>query len=263
MNYKNKWVWITGASSGIGKQFAIDYANLGANLVLSARNMVALNELKVILQNQVKVIVQPLDLAKFDELPAIVNEMISVCGNIHLLINCGGISQRALAQNTDLSVDKRIMDINYLGTIHLSKLLIPHFIGQNGGQFAVITSLVGKFGSPLRTSYAASKHALHGFFDSLRAELFENNIKVTIICPGYIKTNISLNALTGSGEQQNKMDNAQANGMTVEVFSKKAIRAINSGKKEVYIGGKEVIMVYLKRYLPFLYHKIIRTVNVT
>ena len=263
MNYKNKWVWITGASSGIGKQFALDYAELGANLVLSARNVVALNELKVNLQEKVKVIVQPLDLAKFEEIPAIVENTISACSNIHLLINCGGISQRALANDTKLEVDRRIMDINYIGTIHLSKLLIPHFIEQKAGQFAVITSLVGKFGSPLRTSYAASKHALHGFFDSLRPELYENNIKVTLICPGYIKTNISLNALTGSGAQQNKMDNAQANGMSVETFSKKAVCAINSGKKEVYIGGKEVLMVYFKRYLPFLYHRIIRTVNVT
>ena len=263
MNYKNKWVWITGASSGIGKQFAIDYAQLGANLVLSARNAVALNELKVKLEDQVKVIVQPLDLGAHKSLPAIVEDTVNSCGNIHLLINCGGISQRALANDTQYEVDKRIMDINYLGTIYLSKLLIPHFIKQNSGQFAVITSLVGKFGSPLRTSYAASKHALHGFFESLRAELHKNNIQVTLICPGYIKTNISLNALTGSGAQQNKMDNAQENGMTVEVFSKKAVRAINAGKKEVYIGGKEVLMVYFKRYLPGLYYRIIRKVNVT
>ncbi len=263
MNYEKKWVWITGASSGIGKQFALDYASIGANLVLSARNAVALNELKAILETQVKVIVQPLDLANHESLPKIVADTIRQCGNVQLLINCGGISQRALANETHIDVDKKLMAINYLGTIYLSKLLIPHFIKQNSGHFAVITSLVGKFGSPLRTSYAASKHALHGFFESLRAELHTNNIKVTLICPGYIRTNISVNALTGTGQQQNKMDNAQANGMSVEVFSKKAVKAINSGKKEVYIGGKEVLMVYFRRYIPSLYHKIIKTVNVT
>lgn len=263
MDYKHKWVWITGASSGIGQQFAYDYALLGANLVLSARNTVALNEVMVKIGKDVKVIVQPLDLANHDELPTIVENVINKCGNIDLLINCGGISQRALAQDTSLDVDKKLMNINYFGTVHLSKLLIPHFIKQNSGHFVVITSLVGKFGSPLRTSYAAAKHALHGFFESLRAELSKNNVKVTLICPGYIKTNISLNALTGSGEAQNKMDNAQANGMTVETFSKKAIRAISRGKKEVYIGGKEVLMVYFKRYIPSLYYRIIRTVDVT
>lgn len=263
MNFKNKWVWITGASSGIGEQLAYDFSNNGANVVLSARNTVALNEVKAKCNKQSEILIQPLDLADHESLPAVVEDTQKKCGQIHLLVNNGGISQRGYAHETDFKVDKRIMDVNYLGTIYLSKLLIPHFKAQKVGQFAIISSVVGKFGSPLRTSYAASKHALHGFFESLQAELHSDNIKVTLICPGYIKTNISYNALTASGDKQGKMDDAQANGMTVETASKKIIKAIHSGKKEVYIGGKEVLMIYFRRYIPFLYYRIIRNVNVT
>ena len=119
-------------------------------------------------------------------------------------------------------------------------------------------------GTPLRSSYSASKHALHGFFDSLRAEIFKHNIKVTIACPGFVQTNVSINALTGNGTPQNKMDVATKNGLTAEEFAHKLLKAVNNEKQEVYIGGfKEVLAVYLKRFLPKLLSKIIRKAAVT
>ena len=137
-------------------------------------------------------------------------------------------------------------------------------IEKNSGHFVVITSIVGKIGTPLRSSYAASKHALHGFFDSLRAEVYQNNIKVTLACPGFVQTNVSLNALTADGTPQNKMDSATKNGLTPEVFAEKLLKAVRQEKEEVYIGGfKEKLAVYVKRLFPKLLSKMIRKLAVT
>ena len=193
-----------------------------------------------------------------------VTKALSFFGTIDILFNNGGISQRSLAKDTLISVDKKIMDINYLGTVALTKALLPHFIEQNKGHFVVTTSIVGKVGTPLRSSYAASKHALHGFFDSLRAEVYKNNIDVTLVCPGFVQTNVSKNALTGDGTPQNKMDKATDNGLTSEVFSKKMLKAVKNRKQEVYIGGfKEKLGVYTKRFFPKLLSIMIRKLAVT
>ena len=121
----------------------------------------------------------------------------------------------------------------------------------------------GKFGSPIRTSYAASKHALHGFYDGLRAELFDYNIGITLVCPGPINTSISENALTASGEKQGIKNDAIANGISPEVLAKKYIKALRKNKREVWIGKKEVFAIYVKRFFPGLFARIIRNVKVT
>jgi len=180
------------------------------------------------------------------------------------LVNNGGISQRSLASETSIAVDKRIMDINYLGTVALTKSVLPHFIENKNVQFVVTTSIVGKIGTPLRSSYAASKHALHGFFDSLRAENHKNNITVTLVCPGFVNTNVSINALTGDGSAQNKMDVATQNGIAPNRFAKKMAKAIYTKKEEVYIAGfKEKLAVYVKRFFPKLLSVMIRKLAVT
>jgi short-subunit dehydrogenase len=140
--------------------------------------------------------------------------------------------------------------------------LLPHFVARKQGHFVNISSLTGKFGTPYRSGYAASKHALHGFFDAVRAEHYRDNIKVTMICPGFIHTPITYSALTGDGTPLNKMDEAQYKGKPVDWCAKKIIRAIEREKQEVYIGGKEVLAVYLKRYLPSLFSKVIRSAAV-
>jgi short-subunit dehydrogenase len=130
------------------------------------------------------------------------------------------------------------------------------------GHIVTITSLTGKFGSPYRSSYAAAKHALHGFFDSLRAELAETAIKVTLICPGFIRTNVSRNALTGSGEKLGTLDEATDKGMAPERLARKILRTIETGKEEAYFGGKEVLGVYIKRFFPKYFSSIIKKAKV-
>ena len=205
-----------------------------------------------------------LDLEAHSTLRLKVDEAIQVFGKIDILINNGGISQRSLVENTQINVDKRIMDINYLGTVALTKAILPHFIKNKCGHFAVTTSIVGKIGTPLRSSYAASKHALHGFFDSLRAENYDNNITVTLICPGFINTNISKNALTGNGIPQGKMDKSTGNGISPNQCAKRMLNAIKKKKEEVYIAGvKEKLGVYIKRFYPKLFSILIRNIRVT
>lgn len=264
MDLKNKVIWITGASSGIGKSLATLLSSQNTKLILSSRNESLLNEVKNECIDKDKVKVLPLDLENYHDFDKKVKKAISFFGNIDVLINNGGISQRSLAKETTISVDKRIMDVNYLGTVALTKAVLPHFIENKKGQFVITTSIVGKIGTPLRSSYAASKHALHGFFDSLRAEVFQNNIKVTLVCPGFVQTNVSKNALTGDGSPQEIMDKATANGIHPDRFAELMIKAIKKEKEEVYIGGaKEKLAVYMKRFFPKFLSKMIRKIAVT
>lgn len=260
---KNKWVWITGASSGLGEAMAKEFARHGARLILSSRRIDELERVKEQCTGSPEVLIQVLDVREHEKMPEKVKEVLDRTGHVDILVNNAGISQRSLAKDTDFSVDKRIMDINFLGSVAISKAVLPHFLKRNKGQFVAISSVTGKLGTPLRSTYAASKHALHGFFDSLRAELHETGIDVTLICPGYIKTNISLNAVTGDGSPQNKMDDKQAQGMLPDTFAKKAVRGIASQKREMYIGGFELMGIYVKRFFPGLLAKIITKVNVT
>jgi short-subunit dehydrogenase len=264
MNLENKIIWITGASSGIGKSLAIELSKRNVKLILSSRNVVALEQVKRECSNFESIKIIPLDLENYKSLPLKVAEAIDAFGKIDILFNNGGISQRSLAKATSITVDERIIAINYLGTVALTKALLPHFIKNNSGYFVVTTSIVGKIGTPLRSSYAASKHALHGFFDSLRAEVYHNNIKVTLACPGFVKTNVSINALTGDGSAQNKMDNATKNGLTPTYFTKVLLKAVQNEKEEVYIGGfKEKLGVYTKRFFPKILSIMIRKMAVT
>lgn len=264
MNFNNKVIWVTGASSGIGKHLAIELSNLGAKLIISSRNVEALQTVKLLCKTPEHVKILSLDLENYNNLEPKVNEAIAAFNTINILVNNGGISQRSLAKNTNITVDKRILDINYLGTIALTKHVLPHFIKNKSGHFVVTTSIVGKIGTPLRSSYAASKHALHGFFDSLRAETFKDNISVTLVCPGFVKTNVSINALTGNGTAQKIMDKATENGIHPERFAKLMAKAIYYKKEEVYIAGfKEKLAVYTKCLFPKLLSKMIRKISVT
>ncbi|MGK0253478.1 MAG: dehydrogenase/reductase SDR family protein 7B [Mariniflexile sp.] len=264
MNFKNKIVWITGASSGIGKHLAIELSNQNAKLILSSRNKEALEQVKLLCKYPTDVQLLPIDLEDYNNFEPKVKQAISCFGRIDILVNNGGVSQRALAQDTDIAVDKRIMDINYLGTVALTKTLLPHFIKNKSGHFVVTTSIVGKIGTPLRSGYAASKHALHGFFDSLRSEIYKENIYVTLICPGFVQTNVSINALTANGTSNQTMDKATQNGIAPEYFAKLMVNAIHKKKQEVYIAGfKEKLGVYTKRFFPWLLSKMIQKLSVT
>lgn len=264
MPFNNKVVWITGASSGIGKALAIELSHQKATLILSSRNKAELELVKSECKTSSEVKIITLDLEDYINLQPKVDEVLACFGRVDVLVNNGGISQRSLVKDTQISVDKRIMDINYLGTVALSKAILPHFIENKSGQFVVTTSIVGKIGTPLRSSYAASKHALHGFFDSLRAEHHKDNISVTLVCPGFVNTNVSKNALIGDGSSQGKMDVATENGIQPDHFAKLMARAIQKKKEEVYIAGvKEKLGVFTKRFFPKLLSIMIRKLSVT
>jgi dehydrogenase/reductase SDR family protein 7B len=259
---KNKIVWITGASSGIGEALVYAYNKLGAKLIISSRNETELTCVKLNCINKETVQILVLDLEANGSLPAKAEQAIQLFGKIDLLINSGGISQRSLAMETDLTTEQRFMTINFWGTVILSKAVLQHMLKNGGGSIVAVSSLVGKFGTRFRSSYAASKHALHGYFDSLRIEIDHPNIHIMLACPGFIKTNVTINALTADGSSQGTMDKAQANGMPADVFASKLLKAIQAKKEEVYIGGKEVYGVLLKRLVPRLFSKIIKKAKV-
>lgn len=252
-------IWITGASNGIGRAMAIYYAEKGNSLILSSRNLKKLEEVSIICTQRgaPKVACYSLNMEIPEEIQSLSIQILQKEGIPSIIIHSAGISQRSLIIDTSMEVYRRIMEVDYFGAIHLSKILLPKMIENGGGKIVVISSLVGKFSTPLRSGYSAAKHALHGFFDALRTEHKNDNIKVCVICPGFIKTDISVNALLGNGEKQNVMDDAQARGMLPGAFAEKAVQAINRNKAEVYIGGKETLGVHLNRLFPKFFRSII------
>lgn len=263
MSITGRVVWITGASSGIGEAMAYAFAGRGAQLVLSARNTERLQEVKARCSYPDRHLILPLDLDDSAAFSEKVQSVLDALGRIDILINNGGISQRSPAAETNLETDRRIMETNFFGTVALTKAVLPSMLKITSGQIVVISSLAGKFGTPLRSTYSASKHALQGFFDSLRAELSEKGIRVLIVCPGFIRTSISINALCADGSCHGVMDDAQAAGLAPEVCAEKIIQAIEKGKDEVLIGGKELLGVYLKRFVPGIFNRIIAKAKVT
>ena len=259
---KKNVIWITGASSGIGAELAKQYAERGNQLILSARREKALQQVKESCNHQDNIAILPLDLKDFNAMESHVKKALSFFGCIDLLINNGGVSQRSLIEETQFEVYQELININYLGTIALTKALLPHFIKRKKGHFAVVTSVMGKFGSPYRSGYCGAKHALHGFFDVLRMEHQKDNVSVTIICPGFVQTNVTINALTGNGDRLNHDDPGTQNGLEVAFFCKKMIRAIHNNKWEVSFGKKEKLGVFLKRFSQKLLHFIVLRSNV-
>ena len=261
--FSDRVVWITGASSGIGKALAVELARRGARIVLSSRKLDELNAVKKDLPRAESHFVLPLDLGSGSSFNAETEQVVMQFKRIDYLFNCGGISQRSAAAETQLEVDRKIMEVNYFGTIALTKAVLPIMQKQRSGHIIAISSIAGKFGFFLRSAYSASKHALHGFFESLYLEEEKKNIKVTIACPGKINTNISLNALTGDGKAHDVMDHNQETGMSAEECARQILKAVEKGKIEVLIGNKEIKAVTLKRFFPSLFWKVIRKQKAT
>ncbi|TFV97894.1 SDR family oxidoreductase [Algoriphagus kandeliae] len=255
-------IWITGASSGIGEACAKKFCQEGYQVIISSRKEAELERVKNTCIHPDRVKILPLDLADQSDFEHTVKQAVSLFGKVDILLHNGGISQRSLIKETDLEVDRKLMEVNFFGTVALTKAILPYFMERKSGHFAVVTSLVGKFASPYRSAYAASKHALHGFFDTLRAEHYQDNIAVTLICPGFIRTQVSVNALTGDGSSLGKMDDAQAKGMSPESCANAIFKAIQKQKEEVLVGGKEIYAVYLKRFFPHIFSKILRKAKV-
>jgi short-subunit dehydrogenase len=263
----SKVIWLTGASSGIGEALAYELSRYKIKLILSARRKEELERVKgnchPMAQSTIRIL--PLDLAEGSTLKLTTEAAIQLFGQVDILINNGGISQRSLAKETILDADRKIMEVDYFGTLALTKYLLPHFLKRKTGHFVTVSSVMGHIGTPYRSGYAAAKHALHGFFDSLRAEVWKDSksIYVTMICPGWVRTNISMNALIGDGSKLNQMDSTTHDGLDPKEVAKRIIAAINNKKNEVYVGGlKEVFAIYLKRFLPGLFARVVRNAKV-
>ena len=257
--FKGKVVWITGASSGIGEALAKQFAVAGSRLILSSRREEELKRVAALCSAAEAVSVLPLDLSKPELMNDAAQKALGLGGPIDVMVHNGGVSQRAFAADTDYLVDDLIMRTNYLGPVALTKALLPSMRARRQGHFVVVTSVLGKFGFPGRSAYCASKHALHGFFDTLRAEVSNEGIQVTLVLPGWVRTNVSKNALTASGVPHGRMESGTAGGLTPERCAERIIAAAEDGKAEVDIVRlKENAALYLNRFAPIVLRRLLR-----
>lgn len=261
---EKKVVWITGASSGLGEAMAREFNRKGTRVILSARRVEELERVRDACEDaEESVRILPLDVAEPDTFEEKVKRAVEFYGSVDMLINNAGISQRATALDATMETVRRLMEVNFFGTVGLTKALLPHMIEQKSGHIVVISSVMGKIGTKYRSAYAASKHALHGWFDCLRQEMYEHNIDVTLVCPGFVKTDVSINALTATGEKLNEMGDAHEKAMTPKEFAEQILPKLAKRKEEVAIGGVEILSIYLKRFSPTLLNKILRRSKVT
>ncbi len=251
-NFKGKVIWITGASSGIGEALAYAFSSAGAKLILSSRRLEELERVRNACSNTEMAMVLPLDLLDASSLEGKTAEAIACFGHIDIMIHNGGISQRSLVAETDIAVHRKVMELDYFSYIIITKALLPHFVERKSGHFVVMSSVMGKIGTPMRSAYAAAKHALHGYFDCLRAEVSPMNIKVTLLTPGYIQTNVTRNAVTKDGKPLGTVGQNIASGLPADEAAKQILKAISKGAYESYIGkfGGERIALWLNRFLP-------------
>lgn len=256
---KDKVIWITGASSGIGEALALALAAQEARLILSARREEELKRVAALTGlPELDLMILPFDLNDTRQASGLAAQVMNKFGRIDILVNNGGYSQRSEAIDTPMEIDRQLMEVNFFSYVALAKAVLPYMKRQKSGQIVVISSIAGKFGFFLRSSYSAAKHALHGFFDSLRLETEKYGIRTLIVCPGKIKTNVSHHAVTATGAPHNEMDPSHEQALSAEACAEQIIRGIRKGEEEIYIGGKEILMVRIKRFFPKLFGRLIR-----
>jgi dehydrogenase/reductase SDR family member 7B len=255
--FEGKITWITGGSSGIGEALVKEFAARGAVVIASSNDPAGLERVKMECNsNSDKIHCVPFDLSDTSTIENIVNQQISLVGRIDYLINIGGISQRARIEETPLWLDRKIFEINYFGTIALTKAILPYMIKQKSGHILATSSISGRFGFPLRSAYSASKQALHGFIETLYLENKANKIRASVIIPGRVRTAISLHALTSDGKEHGKLDDGLAKGIKPEKAAEQIIRGIKRNKREILVGSTELIMLHIRRYMPWLFFRI-------
>lgn len=264
MNYKGKTVWITGASSGIGAELAKQFAREGARVIISSHEAEELEAVRKALE-PVSKDVHPVvfNLGNPDEVQSTAEKVLKEFGRVDVLMNNGGISTRALALETPLEIDRRVMEIDYFSGVILTKALLPAMIENGYGHIGVTSTISGKFGFPLRSAYAAAKHALFGFYKSVWAENNQKGIRVTIFSPGRVRTNISYHALLKDGKEHGIMDPALAKGISPQKCASKMIKAMKRNRKDVLIGGVELVMVWIHKYCKPLYYRMVNKVSAT
>ena len=261
MKFHNKVVWITGASSGIGEALAYAFAAEGAQLVLSARRE---GELQRVAKACGNAYVLPFDMLSVAEHADRVQDVMNTYGRIDYLVLNAGVSQRSFVKDTTFDVYRRLFEVNFFSIVSLTQAVLPIFTAQKSGVFVPIASVAGRISTPRRAAYGATKHALIGFFDSVRAEVFNDGIRVTTILPGYIKTNISLHAMNEKGEAYGKMDPNQAKGLDPNITAQKILQAVLAGKNEFFVGGfLEGFGLFVKRFFPSIMPLMLRKIKNT
>ena len=256
--YSNKIIWVTGASSGIGEQIALQVAPFCAKLVISARREAELIRVKDACPDPSKVLIVPMDLSDESSVRKAFERAIADVGHVDILFNNGGISQRGYALETPTEVERSIFEINFFSNILLTKLVAPLMQNRKSGHIVVTSTLLGKWGFHTRSAYSASKHALHGYYDSLRMEIEKDGVAISIALPGFIATDISKNAVDHTGQKTGEMDPNQAGGISAAECVCKLLDEVASQKTEFAIGGKEVKGLIVKRFFPKLFEKILR-----
>ena len=266
--FKGKVVWITGASSGIGRSLSVECARAGAHVIVSSRREELLNALSAELRSfagSPEVSVLPLDVSNDGEIEDAAKKAISLFGRVDILINNAGISQRSLVRDLEYPVVEKILRTDFLGAAHITLEILKSMYKTGGGHIVVLSSVMGKFSTPLRSAYCAAKHALHGFYESLAAEGSADGIAVTIILPGSIRTDISLHALEGNGAAHGAMGAALSAGMSAPEAAARMLRAIAARKYEYYVAVdfRMKLALLLKKLMPRLLLRITRSVKTT
>ena len=260
---EGKVVWITGASSGIGKALAAECALQGAQVVLSARRLEELEKVRISLLNPDHHISVAMDITDEAQVRHAYEQVLDEKGRIDWLINNAGLSQRALIADTSMQTERAIMEIDYFSQVFLTKLVLPTFLAQKSGRIAYISSVAGLLGTQYRASYSAAKAAIHMWANSLRAEVTQDGVNVSVIFPGFVKTNVSFNALNGAGKAQAHQDEAIENGLEADDFAQKTVSALLKGQEYIVVGGrKEKLGVLVSRLSPSTLYKMIRKMKV-
>lgn len=258
-----KVVWITGASSGLGKALAKECALQGADVILTARRYEELEKVRVTLLNPERHVSVCADITDESQVRHAYAQVLAAKGRIDWLINNAGLSQRALIQDTTMQTERAIMEVDYFSQVFLTKTVLPTFIAQKSGRIAFVSSVAGLLGTQYRASYSAAKAAIHMWANSLRAEVAQDGVEVSVIFPGFVKTNVSFNALNGKGKPQGHQDEAIENGLEPDLFAQTTVSALLAGEEYIVVGGaKEKLGVWVSRLSPSTLYKMIRKMKV-
>lgn len=250
---KDKVIWITGASSGLGEALAYEAAREGAKLVLSSNEPEKLQGVaNCIGLPATHILVVPVDLNAFDA-DALTQQVIQHFGQIDILINNAGVLQKAFFQETTETIERRIMEINYFSAIRLTRSVLPYIV-KNKGIVSAVGSLNGRVGAPWMTTYCASKFAITGFMEALSYELHRSGVLVNLIIPGFMKTDITMNAWTGDGSRYGKNSVTQEIGMPVDRCAKVILRGWKRNRRVQCIGRWEHLFPYIRMGFPRLFH---------
>ncbi len=262
--FSNKLIWITGASSGIGEQLCYDLSKLGARLILSARRTDELERVRSACQSPETHTVLPLDMLNEADVISAADKVANELGTVDYLFNNAGITQRSLINETDADIYRKVMELNYFSQVTITRKVLPGMLARGSGHIVTTSSIAGLIGIPYRSAYCSSKHAIIGFMDSLRSEVHDKGLRVTTLCPGFVRTNIIDTARREGTAQEKVEDTVIKNGMAVDEAVAEVLEAVANEKEQVVIAkGKEGMGPIIKRLFPSVIYKMVRKMALT